>query len=78
MYTIIGLLLIFGITIFSILFFIKIKQLRKNKLLNGICPSCNSTRKEFKDSVDSFLKEFFGTSQKCKDFDQSEVDENHE
>ena len=49
MYTIIGILLLFIISIFSILLFFKSKKDRQKELDNGVCPACNATTKSFKD-----------------------------
>lgn len=49
MYTIIGILLLFLISIFSVLLFFKSKKTRQNLLDNGTCPSCQATTKSFKD-----------------------------
>jgi hypothetical protein len=49
MYTIIGILLLFLISIFSILLFFKSKKSRQTILNNGTCPLCNATIKSFKD-----------------------------
>jgi len=49
MYTIIGILLLFLISIFSVLLFFKSKKTRQNLLDSGTCPSCQSTTKSFKD-----------------------------
>jgi len=49
MYTIIGILLLFLISIFSILLFFKSKKSRQATLDSGTCPSCHSTAKSFKD-----------------------------
>ena len=49
MYTIIGILLLFLITIFSILLYFKSKRSRQTDLDNGICPSCKAEPKSFKD-----------------------------
>lgn len=48
MYTIIGILLMFLISIFSILLFFKSKKSRQNLLEGGTCPSCNMKTKSFK------------------------------
>ena len=50
MYTIIGILLLFLISIFSVLLFFKSKKQRENKLNNGECPSCGAKTKSFKDA----------------------------
>ena len=49
MYTIIGILLLFLIAIFSILLFFKSKKERQQRLDEGVCPSCNAMTKSFKD-----------------------------
>ncbi len=49
MYTIIGILLLFLISIFSVLLFFKSKKTRQNLLDSGTCPSCQATTKSFKD-----------------------------
>lgn len=49
MYTIIGILLLFLISIFSILLFFKSKKSRQVLLDNGTCPVCDTTTKSFKD-----------------------------
>ena len=49
MYTIIGILLLFLISIFSILLFFKSKKSRQTILDSGTCPSCRTTTKSFKD-----------------------------
>ncbi len=49
MYTIIGILLVFLISVFSILLFFQSKKARQKKLDSGICPRCNATTKSFKD-----------------------------
>ncbi|RLA78276.1 MAG: hypothetical protein DRG78_15505 [Epsilonproteobacteria bacterium] len=49
MYTIIGILLLFLITIFSVLLFFKSKKSRQAILDSGTCPSCGATTKSFKD-----------------------------
>lgn len=49
MYTIIGILLLFLISIFSVLLFFKSKKTRQNFLDKGTCPSCQATTKSFKD-----------------------------
>jgi len=49
MYTIIGILLLFLISIFSVLLFFKLKKTRQNLLDSGTCPSCQATTKSFKD-----------------------------
>jgi len=50
MYTIIGILLLFLITIFSVLLFFKSKKSRQSLLDNGTCPSCGTSTKSFKDT----------------------------
>ena len=49
MYTIIGILLLFLISIFSVLLFFKSKKSRQATLDSGTCPSCRATAKSFKD-----------------------------
>jgi len=49
MYTIVGILLLFLIVVFSILLFFKSKQSRQNSLDKGTCPACNASTKSFKD-----------------------------
>jgi hypothetical protein len=49
LYTILAILLIFLILIFSILLYLKQKNFRKVCLEDGICPSCNATSKSFID-----------------------------
>lgn len=49
MYTVIGILLLFLISIFSILLFFKSKKSRQESLDNGTCPACNASTKSFKD-----------------------------
>ena len=49
MYTIVGILLLLLISIFSILLFFKSKKSRQVLLDEGTCPSCNTTIKSFKD-----------------------------
>ena len=49
MYTIVGILLLFLITVFSILLYFKSKKSRQADLDNGICPSCKAEPKSFKD-----------------------------
>jgi len=49
MYTIIGILLLFLISVFSILLFFKSKQSRQSSLDKGICPACYAATKSFKD-----------------------------
>jgi len=49
MYTIIGILLLFLISIFSILLFFKSKNSRQDLLDEGTCPVCDATTKSFKD-----------------------------
>ena len=49
MYTIVGILLLLLISIFSILLFFKSKKSRQVLLEEGTCPSCNSMVKSFKD-----------------------------
>jgi hypothetical protein len=49
MYTIIGILLLFLIAIFSVLLYFKSKKSRQSILDNGTCPSCSMAIKSFKD-----------------------------
>jgi hypothetical protein len=49
MYTIIGILLLFLISVFSILLFYKSKKSRQSLLAEGTCPLCNASTKSFKD-----------------------------
>ena len=49
MYTIIGILLLFLISIFSILLFFKSKKSRQDLLDKGTCPVCDASTKSFKD-----------------------------
>jgi len=49
MYTIFGILLLFLISIFSILLFFKSKKSRQNELDHGTCPICKASTKSFKD-----------------------------
>jgi len=49
MYTIIGILLLFLISIFSILLFFKSKNSRQALLDEGTCPVCDASTKSFKD-----------------------------
>ena len=49
MYTIISILIIFLIAIFSVLLFFKSKKDRQSKLDEGICPRCGEIYKSFKD-----------------------------
>lgn len=49
MYTVIALLLLFLIAVFSILLYFKSKKSRQELLENGTCPACNATTKSFKD-----------------------------
>ena len=49
MYTIIGILLLFLISIFSVLLFYKSKKSRQSLLDQGTCPVCDSSTKSFKD-----------------------------
>ena len=47
MYTIISTLILFFIVVFSIRLYFKLKKENLTKLHNGICPSCDATKKEF-------------------------------
>lgn len=47
MYTIISTLILFLVVVFSILLYFKLKKENLIKLHNGICPSCDATKKEF-------------------------------
>jgi ribosomal protein L35AE/L33A len=49
MYTIIGILLLFLIAVFSILLFFKSKKDRQSLLDSGECPSCHTKTKSFTD-----------------------------
>jgi hypothetical protein len=49
MYTIISLLILFLIVIFSILLYFKSKKSRQADFENGICPRCEAIAKEFID-----------------------------
>ncbi len=49
MYTIISLILVFLLVIFSILLYFNSKKSRQADLDNGICPQCGATAKEFRD-----------------------------
>ena len=49
MYTIVAILLVFLIAVFSILLFFKSKKSRQDMLDSGICPSCLSEPKSFKE-----------------------------
>ena len=49
MYTIVGILLLLLISIFSILLFFKSKKSRQELLDSGTCPLCHATVKSFKD-----------------------------
>jgi len=49
MYTIIAILLVFLIAIFSILLYFKSKKSRQMILDNGTCPACQAQVKTFKD-----------------------------
>lgn len=49
MYTVIAILLLFLIAVFSILLIFKSKKSRQADLDNGICPACGATTKSFKD-----------------------------
>ncbi len=49
MYTVIALLLLFLITVFSILLYFRSKKSTLALLENGICPVCHSEPKKFKD-----------------------------
>jgi len=49
MYTIIGILLLFLIAVFSVLLFFKSKKSRQAILDSGTCPSCHATTKSFTD-----------------------------
>jgi len=55
MYTILGLLILFLIVIFSVLLYFKSKKSRQADLDNGICPSCGATTKSFKDPTTNTL-----------------------
>lgn len=49
MYTVIALLLLFLITVFSILLYFKSKRSRQELLEKGTCPACHAETKIFKD-----------------------------
>lgn len=49
MQTILLLIILFLISIFSVLLYLKSKTSRLQKLQNGICPSCHDKAKEFTD-----------------------------
>jgi hypothetical protein len=49
MFTIISILFLFLISIFSILLFYQLKKIRHYKLNSGNCPVCGVTTKSFKD-----------------------------
>lgn len=49
MYTVIALLLLFLIAVFSILLYFKSKKSRLELLENGTCPACHSSVTTFKD-----------------------------
>ena len=49
MYTIVTLLIVFLIVVFSILLYFKSKKDRQSDLDNGICPRCGAVAKEFID-----------------------------
>jgi len=49
MYTVIAILLLFLIAVFSILLLFKSKKSNQELLENGTCPACNSTIQTFKD-----------------------------
>ena len=55
MYTIITLLIIFLIIIFSILLYFKSKKDRQATLDSGECPRCGAVAKEFKDEATGTL-----------------------
>ncbi|MGB3750884.1 MAG: hypothetical protein WA945_04905 [Arcobacteraceae bacterium] len=55
MYTIIGILLLFLIAVFSILLFFKSKKSRQSTLDNGTCPSCHASTKSFRDQTTGAL-----------------------
>lgn len=57
MYTIIAILLLFLIAIFSILLYFKSKKSRQLLLDSGTCPSCGTEPKSFKDEyTNTFFK----------------------
>jgi ssDNA-binding Zn-finger/Zn-ribbon topoisomerase 1 len=49
MYTVLSLLILFLIAVFSVLLFFKLKNSRKTDLANGKCPACGESFKTFKD-----------------------------
>ena len=49
MYTIISLILVFLLVIFSVLLYFNSKKSRQADLDNGICPQCGATAKKFRD-----------------------------
>jgi len=49
MYTVVGILLLFLIAVFSVLLFFKSKKSRQILLDKGTCPTCRETIKSFKD-----------------------------
>lgn len=49
MYTIVAILLLFLIAVFSVLLIFKSKKSRQAELDNRICPACKATAKSFKD-----------------------------
>ena len=55
MYTIIAILLLFLIAIFSILLYFKSKKSRQATLDMGICPACGAQPKSFKDETTGTL-----------------------
>ena len=55
MYTIIGILLLFLISVFSFLLFFKSKKSRQASLDEGICPFCHASTKSFKDEQTGVL-----------------------
>lgn len=55
MYTIIGILLLFLIAVFSILLFFKSKKSRQADLDHGVCPTCRAETKSFRDQESGTL-----------------------
>ena len=51
MYTIIGILLLLLIVIFSVLLYFKSQKSRQSTLDSGICPSCFAEPKSFRDNA---------------------------
>ncbi|MEA3512617.1 MAG: hypothetical protein U9R37_03350 [Campylobacterota bacterium] len=55
MYTVIAILLMFLISVFSILLYFKSKKSRQAMLDEGICPACRAEAKSFKDETTGAL-----------------------